>query len=917
MREFLIVDGFGLIFRSYYAFISRPLVNKNGENSSAIFGFFKTLISILKKREPAYICVALEGEGECFRNKIYPDYKGHRPPAPEDLIKQIPKIIKLLNLLNIPTLSKASFEADDIIGTLSTNIKKNSDVEAIILSNDKDLLQLIDSNIFVLKQEKNSTVFTKYDGSTVLSNVGINPSQMIDYLALIGDSSDNIPGVKGIGPKGAVDLLSKYGTLDNIYNNISEISPKVAEKLTLSKESAFLSQKLATIDRDIDIAFDFNNFLAGKLSLSNAKTTLQDDGLFTIIKDIEDYNGSVETIFNKESESTAEIRDEKKYIPSVLIYKKDDFDKVAEEIVDTPHFAFTIQTTGDDFFNDKIVSISIRYGDNNYTIPIYIGDGQQSEINITISDTYIEEIKKFLNTIFSDSSITKISNDLKTALKFLKSFGVIVNGDLFDIALASYCLDGSNNILRLNQLSEIYISYVMGRYEDLIENSKTDNLQTISIEKLAKYSGENSFVIYELYSVLKDKLKLSKKSEELFYLVEMKLLEVLADMEYIGVSVDRDYLDEFTKKIGIDLKLIEDKIDGLVEERINLNSPKQVAKILFEKLNLPIIKKTKTGYSTDVDVLNKLKYLHPVPSLLLEYRELEKIRSTYSSSLPTMINTKTNKIHTTYMQMGAETGRLSSKAPNLQNIPIRSDLGRMVRRAFIPSKGNIILSADYSQIELFLLAEFSKDNNLCRAFIDEIDIHNLTASLIFNKNIDEVTKKERTIGKTVNFGVLYGQGPFALSEELNIPLKEAKEFIEKYFTSYSEVSLYMNTIKEECKKKGYIETHWGRRRTIAEINDKNKIMQSKGERMAVNSTIQGSAADLIKIAMVRIHKSIKTSRLKSNLIMQVHDELIFDMVQDEKDELVSIIKECMEKGYDFSLKLKTSIETGSNWGELH
>jgi DNA polymerase-1 len=824
--------------------------------------------------------------------------------------------------LNIPTLYKESYEADDIIGTISSHIKKSSDIEGIIFSNDKDLLQLIDSNIFVLKQDKNATIFTKYDENSVVSNIGIKPSQVIDYLALIGDTADNIPGVKGIGPKGAVELLAKYETLDNIFKFINEIPVKLQGKLFLHKDDAFISQRLATIDKNVDMPFDFNNFLVNRLSLSNAKTKLQQEGLFTIIKDIEEYNNDSNIIFtgNEKIESVKSV-EKKVSIPSVLLYKRDDLDEVSNEIRETTHFAFSIQTSGDDFFNDKIVAITIFYSignsNKNYTIPIYIGSSQQKSINITLDDTYIKDIREFLNSIFSDSSIIKVGSDLKINLKFLKSFGISVSGELFDVMLASYSLDGSNNVLGLNQLVDIYLSYSITRYEELVGNSKTDNFQTINIDKLAQYSGENSFAIYELYNVLKDKLKENKKTEELFYLVEMKLLEVLIDMEYNGIHINKDYLNNLTKKIGEELTLIEDKLEGLVDEKINLNSPKQVAKILFEKLNLPVIKKTKTGYSTDVDVLNKLKYIHPVPSLLLEYRELEKIRSTYSSSLPNMINTFTNKIHTTYIQTGTETGRLASRNPNLQNIPIKSELGRMVRIAFIPSKDNLILSADYSQIELFLLAEFSKDKNLCKAFVEEIDIHNLTASLIYNKNIDEVSKNERKIGKTVNFGVLYGQGPFALSEELNIQLKDAKEFINKYFIGYNGVSLYINSIKEECKKKGYILTYWGRKRSIPEINDKNKIIQSKGERMAVNSTIQGTAADLIKIAMIRIHKALNLKGMKSKLVMQVHDELIFDVVKEEKDELITIVKECMEDGYGFSLKLKTSIEIGNNWGELH
>ncbi|HOV14194.1 MAG TPA: DNA polymerase I [Spirochaetota bacterium] len=917
MKKFLIIDAFGVIFKSYYAFINRPLINKEGKNTSAIFGFFKTLVNLLKKEKPDYYLVALEGQGECFRNKIYPEYKANRDEAPDDLKYQIPKIIDILNKLNIPSVSKAGFEADDIIGTVASKFADSKDKNALILSSDKDLMQLVSKNVFVYKPDKSTGDFIVADEEHVLKEFGIKPEQIVDYLALIGDSADNIPGVKGIGPKTALGLLNEYSTLENIYENIDKISGKIKEKLINDKEKAFLSKKLATIDKEIEFDFNFSDFETKPLDIINTKEILVNDSLTSVIKDIEEYNriffGIHQDIKNDKIET--EKKSSIKLLDYIVIKDTNELRKYIEKIINFGAFSFDLETTGFDFFNDSIISISIATSYFCFVIPINISIFQQKELDITIDTNFIEEIKKILKTIFEDENITKIGANIKFDIKFMKSFGIETNGELFDTMLAEYCLDSSHNILGLKDLSEKYLNHKMTKYSELVD--KKSSLQEIPINELIRYSGMDSDITYKLYELFKKKLKENKKIEELFYYIEMPLVKILTEMEYNGVNIDKNYLLSLSSELENELNIINEKLQGFVKIPFNPNSPKQVGEVLFTELNLPVIKKTKTGPSTDVDVLKKLAYIHPFASALLEYRTLSKIKSTYSDALPQIINSKTGKIHTTYMQTGTQTGRLSSKDPNLQNIPIKSEVGRKIRRAFIPTGNNLILSADYSQIELFLLAEFSEDKNLFDAFNNDEDIHFKTASLIFGKKVVEVTKDERKIGKTVNFGVLYGQGAFALAEDLNIPRSEAANFIEKYFTSYSGVANYIHKIKELCKQTGYSTTYWGRKRSIPEINDKNKMMQANGERMALNTTIQGTAADLIKIAMIKITRKFNEEKIKSGLIMQVHDELIFDVIPEEKDKIIDIIKDGMENGFEFKLKLKTSVETGKNWGDLH
>ncbi|HOF01482.1 MAG TPA: DNA polymerase I [Spirochaetota bacterium] len=932
MKKILLIDSFGIIFKFYY---SLRLTNKRGENTSALYGFFSSLLGLLNREKPDYFLAALEGGGKCFRSDIYPAYKANRPAPPEDLVYQIPKIINLLEKLNIPHLYKEGFEADDVIGTVANRLGSIDDVEVLILSSDKDLRQLVNKKVKIYNPSKTGE-FVVIDEEYIVNNMGIKPDQVVDYLALRGDASDNIPGVTGIGDKYATDLLQKFGSVEGIYKNIENLSPKIKEKIKIGRDSAFLSKKLATIEKNAPLDLDIEYLRVKPLDLDSALKTLEDESLKSIVQKIREFNDSLERgAFSRDEKKQTDSKiDDAKNEPALEIDEIDVIDVIKEnkfyliknvdllrekidKIINIKLFSFDLETTGLDFFNDKIISISVSTGDDSFVVPITLSEFQKKEADIELGDNEIEQYKTELKRIFEDSSIQKIGHNIKFDLKFLKTFGINLSKNYFDTLLAEYCLDAANNSLGLKELVSKYLNFKTMDYKEAVGDPKKFSLLDVAIDRLVNYSGQDAYITFKLYEYLKTKLDEKAKIRDLFYIIEMELLIVLLEMEYYGVNVDKNYLDELSAVLEKDIDNLTSKMIDTVGEEFNPNSPKQIADILFNKFGLPVLKKTKTGPSTDADVLKKLAVFHPFVGLLLERRLLSKIKSTYADALPAMINGRSGKIHTSFMQTGTQTGRLSSKEPNLQNIPVKTEVGRKIRKAFIPDKGKALISADYSQIELFLLAEFSRDENLFDAFNKGEDIHYRTASLIFNKNVAEVSKSERNIAKTVNFGVLYGQSAFALADDLNIPRKEAANFIKLYFEKYNGVKTYVEKLKAACREKGYAETYWGRIRTIPEINSRNKNDAAYGERMAVNTVIQGTAADLIKIAMIKINRAFLKNNLKARLILQVHDELIFDAPFDEKEIAVKIIKDCMENDFNFKLKLKTSIEIGENWGEFH
>lgn len=928
MKKILLVDAFGLIFRSYYAFITRPLTNKSGKNISAVHGFFNALFSLLKKEKPDFVLIALEGKGECFRYKIYPEYKANRQDTPEDLKEQIVKIVDLINKMEIPCFSQEGFEADDIIGTLAEFYGKTNN-EVWIFSSDKDLRQLVKNNVKLCRPDPKTGEYILYGKDEIFADMKVYPEQVADYLAITGDKSDNIPGIKGLGEKGAIDLLGKWQSLENIYEHLPEITPPgTQKKLAADKENAFLSKQLTVIRTDVPLQIDDNTLQANPINLEAAISDLEADNLRTVISQIKTYNqerfqitfsqGDSREAENSESEAEkAELNTENFHLISTLA----ELEELANKIRSTKKFAYDLETTSLDFHNGQIIcmSIAIPQKDNEpdtFVIPFNLSLSQLAEAGLSQLPQE-NEIMERLKPLFIDNSILKIGHNIKFDNKFIYRFGINEITPLFDTMLAEYCLDCASPRLALKDMAEYYLNMKVIHYEDVVPHPKKETLLDSPFDKLFVYSGQDAYLTLKLYQILDDKISQDSQRIHLFYDIEMPLVQVLSDMEITGICLNADHLHNLANKIDEEIEVLREKMFGIAGYEFNPNSPLQLRKLLFEDLGLQPDRKNKSGASTDVEVLKKLSFFHPLPGILLEYRTYSKIKSTYTENLIDMINPQTGRIHTTYLQTGTQTGRLSSKDPNLQNIPIRSSIGREIRCAFIPRAGWKLLSADYSQIEIFLLAEFSDDKILQNAILNGEDIHAGTAAILFDKQPSEVTKEERMIAKTVNFGILYGQSAFGLANELQISRTQAASFIEKYFENYSGVKQYIEKLKDLCRTNGYSSTHWGRHRTIREINEKNKNIRENGERMAVNSVIQGTAADLIKQAMIRAVAEIKKRNLQSKLLLQVHDELIFEVPPEELNMMKDIIRTAMETGYGFKLPLKSSIETGNTWGEMH
>lgn len=929
MKKILLVDAFGLIFRSYYAFFTRPLTNKSGENISAVHGFFNALFSLLKKEKPDFVLIALEGKGKCFRYEIYPEYKANRQATPEDLKTQIVKIADLINKMEIPCFSQEGFEADDVIGTLAENYGKNDDCEVWIFSSDKDLRQLVKNNVKLCRPDPKTGEYILYGRDEIFADMGIYPEQVADYLAITGDKSDNIPGVKGLGEKGAATLLGKWQSLENIYEHLAEITPAgTQKKLAEDKENALLSKKLTTICTDVPLNLDENSLSSRPINLEAVLEDLEKDSLKTIISQIKTYNKErFQITFS--NETFKEIEKSEPETEKTELNTKDfrlaaTYSVIAElagKIRAAKKFAYDLETTGFDFNNEELIcmSIAVPNVDNEpetFVVPFNLSLSQRAEAGISELLT-AEEIMQTLAPVFTDKSILKIGHNIKFDNKFLYRFGINEIAPLFDTMLAEYCIDSASPTLALKDMAENYLKMKVIHYEDVVALPKKQTLLDVPFDKLFVYSGQDSYLTLKLYQMLEDKIFQDSQRIHLFYDIEMPLVQVLSDMEMAGIGVNANHLHELAKKMDEEIAIQREKMFDIAGYEFNPNSPLQLRKLLFEDLGLQPDKKTKSGASTDVEVLKKLSFFHPLPGILLDYRTFSKIKSTYTENLVEMINPQTGRIHTTYLQTGTQTGRLSSKDPNLQNIPIRSSIGREIRHAFVPQSGWKLMSADYSQIEIFLLAEFSEDEILQKAIINGEDIHAGTAAILFDKQSAEVSKEERMIAKTVNFGILYGQSAFGLANELQISRTQAMNFIEKYFENYSGVKRYIEKLKELCRQNSYSSTYWGRHRTIREIHEKNKNIRENGERMAVNSVIQGTAADLIKQAMIRAVAEIKKQKLQSRLLLQVHDELIFEVPPEELEVMKELVRCAMENDFGFKLPLKTSIEVGDTWGEMH
>lgn len=853
MEKIILVDGNNLLFRSYYAtaYTGNVMKNSKGFPTNALFGFINMIEKIVEEENPIYMIVAFD-KGKTFRHEEYKDYKGGRNKTPDDLIKQMPLAREVLNYMGIKYYEIDNYEADDIIGTFSQYCNKDKNYEGTIISSDKDLLQLItdDVNIKLLKMKD----YIRYDKESFKQDYGIEPIKIIDLKALMGDASDNIPGVKGIGEKTALKLLQTYDSLDGIYSNLDKIAEKTREKLIEDKENAYLSYHLATIVKDVPMDINIGDIRIKEKDYLKLNKLYEELEFFSFLKKQE----------KKEENINFKIFTEN--------------DKLVNEEI-----AVWIELLGSNYHTSKILGFGVFSTNNNYFIPF---------------DIFLKNKNMFDN-------FDIITYDLKrliTALKWNDVDSLKVN---FDTMLAGFLLD-------YNLKDDIsYMANVFGYKVSSLEEIYTKKMILPNEEIYQKESVLKAKFIYETKEELKEKLE-KNNLHKLFYEIEMPLSYVLSDMEFNGVNVDQKCLEDMDKDLTVKIDEITNEIYTMAGCKFNLSSPKQLSEVLFEKLGLSHGKKGKRGFSTSVDVLNKLKGTHPIIDLITEYRLLSKIETTYVVGLLNSI-LKDGKIHTIYTQALTRTGRLSSIDPNLQNIPVRNEFGKLIRKAFVPSENSIILSSDYSQIELRILSHMSEVQSLIDAFNHNLDIHAKTASDIFKVSENEVDSNMRRIAKAVNFGIIYGISSFGLAENLDIPMNEAKNFIDRYLETYPGIKEYMEKQKQDAYEKGYVTTLFNRKRDIPELQNSNYAVRQSGERIALNTPIQGTSADIIKKAMIEVHDYFKKHNLKSKMILQVHDELVFDCYLDELDEVIKVVTDTMENTYKLKVPLKVDINYGDNW----
>ncbi|MGI6432684.1 MAG: DNA polymerase I [Sphaerochaetaceae bacterium] len=895
-----IIDGYSLIYRSYFAFINRPLRDLQGNNVSALFGFFNTLFMLLRQWEPTYLAVAMDTKEPTFRHKLYDQYKANRDAAPQDLHEQVPRINAILEAAHIPRIGLDGWEADDVIASLIRRASK-AGVKSVMVTGDKDLLQLVSSDVSALRPpRKGESSYRLIGEKEVEQEFGIKPSQIVDYLALIGDSSDNVPGVAGIGPKGALKLLSEHPSLEAIYAHINEFTPSVTKKLRESEQMAFLSKTLVTLQDDIAEIDDFHPETCKVETIAWQKA----------IPLFEEANAaSLVALAAQSDQIDLTPKTSTLNIPATvhLIDSIQQLQQVLKKMGEGNIMAFDFETTSVDEMEAVPVGFSFTNTANEAWYVPFTAQGE------TIVDQ--QQAKELLKELIVNKNIKLVGQNLKYDYKVLRRWGIESANLYFDTMIAAWMLDSASGIYHMDHLAKRYLDgYETIKFQDVVAKGSTFDL--VPLDQAVAYGAEDAFVTWRLYEVLAKELA-ERQLDKLFAEVEMPLVHILAEMELCGIAVDKQELDTFSDELAERIQAIENQIYDEVGHPFNINSTKQLQEVLFEERNLPPVKKIKTGYSTDTDTLEQLAHLDVVPNLIVQNRGLVKLKNTYVDTLPQMIHPQTGRIHTSFSQTGTATGRLSSRNPNLQNIPIRSEDGRRIREAFVPSSGSLFLSADYAQIELVVLAHLADDDGLKEAFLAGEDIHTHTASLIFDTMPALVLAQQRRIAKTINFGVMYGMSAFRLSNELQITRKEAQTFIDDYFARFSKVKEYMQNVIEVAKKTGAVKTLLGRQRYVPEILSRNKMEQAGAERIVVNTSIQGSAADIMKLAMLRISKRMEEHMLSSRLLLQVHDELIFEVPEAEIEKMKIVVQEGMQQAYQLSIPLKVSLEIGSSWGQMH
>ncbi|MDR7857046.1 DNA polymerase I [Tissierella sp.] len=884
-KKLMIIDGSSLIYRAFYAL---PLLsNKDGIYTNGVYGFLTMLYKVKEEQKPDYICVAFDKKGPTFRHEEYDKYKGNRQATPSELVQQFPIIREILDAMNIKYLELSGFEADDIAGTLAKMGEENL-IDVILVTGDKDYLQLATDSTKVFITKKGITELEVFDRNIIIDKYEITPDQLIDLKGLMGDQSDNIPGVPGIGEKTGLKLLKEYGTIENIYENIDNISgKKLKENLVENKHLAFMSRKLGEIMTRVPLDLGIEDLKVKEPNL---------DPLIKIYSNLE-FNsllGKISDGYSVEEELHAPLE--------FNIINQSDYSELVNNLKKAGKFAFKCIVDDGNYVEDKIIAIGMKTED--------------SITNIICLDKHEEEFANSFGDLFRDETIEKIGHNLKSDIVILSRLGVEIENIRFDSMITQYLVNPSQNTYSINDISKEYLNYYGVDEESLLGKGKNKRkMADLNESEIGEY------ISFILDTVLNVEIKMQKVLEEqemleLYYNVELPLVQVLASMEHYGFKIDMEELRKLGTEYEGEINSLTSEIYELAQQEFNINSTKQLGDILFDKLSLPVIKKTKTGYSTDAEVLDKLIDQHPIVGKVLRYRQIVKLKSTYIDGLLNLVNKETERVHSSFNQTITTTGRISSTEPNLQNIPIRTDDGRKIRKAFIAdNNGYILVDADYSQIELRVLAHISKDPKMMESFISNEDIHTKTASEVFGLPIDEVTSEMRARAKAVNFGIVYGISDYGLSRDLNISRKEAKEYIDNYLRNYEMVKNYMETIVEDGKENGYVETILHRRRYIPELKAKNFNIKSFGERIAMNTPIQGSAADIIKMAMVNVYKELKKRKLKSRLILQIHDELIIEAKNDEVEEVKILLREIMETSIKLSIPLTVDLEVGANWYE--
>lgn len=922
-KKFIIIDALALAYKAYFAFISRPLTTGSGEPTSAVYGFLTQVLKVLEDHKPDYIAVAFDSKEKTFRHERYEAYKSSREKMPDDMIPQIDRIKSIIDSLNIPYYILPGYEADDIVGTV-VKIAESKGLDSFAVTPDKDYFQLVTDKVKVIRPGKSTDEAIIYDKQKVLDELGFEPKYMVDYLAIVGDSSDDIPGVKGVGPKGAVPLIQKYGNLENIYEHIDEIEKSgIKNKLIESKENAFLSKELATIHCEVPLEFDFDKAKFSNPDFEKVKEIfleLEFKNLFTRLMKIyqnENKEKIQENIYEPVSDNLQSFDTEKSNYK--LITSTDEAKKLYDYLSKADLFVFDTETDDLNQFNLKLagVSFSVKEGE-----AWFIAINPEPEDNALFSDKLkdrlpVNDFIKIFKPLFANKKIKKVCQNGKFDISVMRSIGVEVENFYFDTMLASYCLDPDQKH-GMDNLSEKYLSYKPIPLTDLIGVKKDPTkMFDVDPEKLSDYACEDADITFRLYKKLDEELK-KDALQDLAYNIEFPLAPVLQDMEFEGVKIDRKNLKSFSNDLLILLDNYTSEIYKSVGMEFNINSTKQLQEILFTKLNLATGRKTKTGFSTDARSLENLRGEHEVIDIILNFRQVSKLKSTYADALPNLINSKTGRVHTDFNQTVASTGRLSSINPNLQNIPIRTEMGKEIRKAFVPrDKNHVIFSADYSQIELRIMASICEDEALMKAFKEGEDIHTSTAALVFMVDKKDVTPDMRRKAKEVNFGILYGIGPFGLKTRLGVTQSHAKEIIDTYFKTFKRVKNFMEDSVTFAKENGYAETLMKRRRYLRNINSNNRVVRQFEERVAINMPIQGTAADMIKLAMIKIHKELTKRKTKTKMVLQVHDELLFDAHKDEVDELRPLIKELMERALPLKVPVIVDTGFGDNWLDAH